>query len=86
MYYWTFNPYADLRNGNRGFMNTRQIGRCATKDERAKLIDLRENQNARAVTRKEAEEIFRGNYTSIGAKVPRGGLFGDEENFWAPLF
>ena len=85
-FYAAHNTHADINNGNRGFLNTWEISRFATRAERDAFVDKYENRNAKPVTRKEAEIIYRGCYLSVGEPVPAGGLFGADRygmtNFW----
>jgi hypothetical protein len=78
MFYATYNIYADLDRGNRGFANTWEVARFATREERDAFVAMESNRRARAVTRKEAVQIWRGAYLCVGRKPPRGGLFGPD--------
>jgi len=82
-YYATLNLYADLDNGNSGFANTWEIARFDSRSERASFVAEYANNDAKAVTRRDAERIYRDNYISDGRAVPHGGLFGHNgTNFW----
>jgi hypothetical protein len=82
-YYAALNRYADLDNGNRGFANSWEIARFNSRSERDAFVMQYANNAARAVTRRDAERIYRDNYISVGRTVPQGGLFGyDGANFW----
>lgn len=87
-YYATHNTRADLANGNRGFLNTWAVSRFDTRDSRDAFVAEHDNQLARAVTRKEAEQIWRDGFLCVGSTPPPGGLFGPDaagispSNFW----
>ena len=90
MFYAAHNTHADINNGNRGFLNTWEVSRFSTKTERDAFVSKFENKNARACTRKEAVDFWRGQFLSVGKDIPRGGLFADSNekterynsNFW----
>jgi hypothetical protein len=82
-YYAAFNRYADLNSGNRGFANSWEIARFDSRSARDEFVMQYANHAAKAVTRRDAERIYRNNYISVGRTVPPGGLFGyDGANFW----
>ncbi len=85
-YYAAHNTRADLNNGNHGFLNTWEVSRFPTKSERDAFVARMDNKKAKAVTRDEANRIWRGTYLSVGEAIPRGGLFGDnrfgDSHFW----
>ena len=65
-YYAAHNTHADLLNGNRGFLNSWEISRFDSAAERAAFVEKYENKNARALTRSEAESLWKSQYTSVG--------------------
>lgn len=77
--YAALNAYADVRNGNHGFANTWRLARFETRAARDSWVAKYENKDARAVTRREAESMFRANYHCTGKPVPVGGLFGPDK-------
>lgn len=85
-FYAAHNTRADLIQGNRGFANTWEISRFATREDRDAFVAEMENKAGQAVTRKEAEDLYRGCFRCTGADVPAGGLFGDDgfgmSRFW----
>ncbi len=82
MFYAAHNTRADLQNGNHGFLNTWEISRFKTNAERKSFIKEYENQGAKPVSRKEAKNIFDGTFLCVGEKVPVGGLFSSDNNFF----
>jgi hypothetical protein len=80
-YYATTNANANLRNGNRGFANDHQFWSFETKSDRDAFVERCWNRNAKAVTRKEAERLFRSQFYCVGKTPPSGGLFGGDEYF-----
>ena len=82
-YYAVENTRADLQSGNRGFANTWAVGRFKCKTDRDAYVIDNSNKLARAVTRKEAGEVFAACYRCIGRPVPKGGVFHHERE-WSP--
>ena len=84
MKYAVHNTHADMNNGSHGFLNTWEVSRFATGAERDAFVANLENKKARAITRREAIEIWRGAYLSVGKAIPAGGLFtaSDDTRFW----
>lgn len=86
MFYAAHNIYANLINGNRGFLNTWAVSRFATRAERDAFVDRYSNKDAKAVSSKEAVDIWQGTYLCVGEDVPAGGLFGvsrfGDTHFW----
>lgn len=80
-YYAIHNTHADRNRGDAGFANTWEVSRFPNRAARDAFVDYRWNQRARAVTRRQAERVYRDSYTVVGAAVPFGGLFGQRQ-FW----
>lgn len=80
-YYAAHNTYADLRNGNHGFLNTWEVSRFPSREARDVFVDLYSDQLAKPVTRREAEGIWRGTYLCVGDTPPRGGLFATHDRW-----
>lgn len=74
-FYAAHNSRANLREGNQGFLNTWQISRFKSKGERDAFVKEYENQRAYALTRREADQLFRSQYECVGREPPAGGLF-----------
>lgn len=74
-FYAALNSYADLRENRHGFVNTWTIYRFPSVESRNSFVERHWHKSAKAVTRKEAEEIFADTYRSVGKDVPVGGLF-----------
>jgi hypothetical protein len=76
-FYATYNSYGNLREGSHGFLNTWEIKTFPNQKARNQWVDENENRLARAVTRREAIEIFAACYHSVGKPVPTGGLMAE---------
>jgi hypothetical protein len=70
LYFATYNTHADLRNGNRGFLNSWELLAFTAREGRARFVADAENRLARVVTQKEARRIFHQQYESVGKKPP----------------
>lgn len=90
MLYAAHNTRADLNTGDRGFVNTWEISRFATRAERDAFIERYAHKLAMPVTRKQAITIYARCFECEGKPVPKGGLFGvnqyGDSRFWNELY
>lgn len=80
-YYATHNPLTDLARGVEGSPKGWKITRFHNTSERDAFVEKHDNQRGQAVTRIQANRIWRDTFLCRGEEPPVGGLFLQRREF-----